>query len=157
VSLQGSLRLRGPGRIVIESGVIIGDKVDLFTHHADAMIHIGAGTFLNGTRFSAVKEIRVGAESIIGDARLMDTDFHWLHRQRRTDHRSPPAAPIRIENNVWIAAGAAVLKGTTIGANSVIGFGAVVSGVVPGDELWAGVPARRIGPLPPPPENEALA
>jgi acetyltransferase-like isoleucine patch superfamily enzyme len=54
------------------------------------------------------------------------------------------AAPITIETNVWIGAAATVLPGVTIGADSVVAAGAVVSHDVPPATLVAGVPAKVI-------------
>lgn len=50
-----------------------------------------------------------------------------------------------IGNDVWIGAGAIVLKGVTIGNGAVIGAGAVVTRHVRPNEKVAGVPARVIG------------
>jgi maltose O-acetyltransferase len=55
---------------------------------------------------------------------------------------------VTIGDNVWLGAASAVLKGVTIGDNSVIGLGAVVTSDVPPDRIWAGNPARDVGPIP---------
>lgn len=52
--------------------------------------------------------------------------------------------PIVIEKNVWIATGATILGGVTIGENSVVGAGAVVTKDVPPGSFAAGNPARVI-------------
>lgn len=57
------------------------------------------------------------------------------------------AKPIRIEKNVWIATGATILGGVTVGENSVVGAGAVVTKDVPPDSFVAGVPAKVIRSL----------
>ena len=54
------------------------------------------------------------------------------------------AEPITIETNVWIGATATILPGVTIGANSVVAAGAVVTRDVPPATLVAGVPAKVI-------------
>lgn len=51
---------------------------------------------------------------------------------------------VTIQDNVWLAAGVTVLPGVTIGANSVIGAGSVVTKSIPPNEIWAGVPARKL-------------
>lgn len=56
-------------------------------------------------------------------------------------------APIRIERGVWIAAGATVLQGVTVGHNAVVAAGAVVTKDVPPRTLVAGVPATAIRAL----------
>ncbi len=57
--------------------------------------------------------------------------------------------PVRIEENVWIGAGAIILPGVTIGKNSVIGAGSVVTKDIPQNVVAVGVPCRvlrEIGP-----------
>ncbi len=57
------------------------------------------------------------------------------------------AKPIVIEKNVWIATAATILGGVTVGENSVVAAGAVVTRDVPANSLVAGVPARVIRSL----------
>jgi galactoside O-acetyltransferase len=57
-------------------------------------------------------------------------------------------APIEIEDDVWIGAGAIVLPGVTVGRGAVIGAGAVVTRSVEALSIVAGVPAREIGKVP---------
>jgi acetyltransferase-like isoleucine patch superfamily enzyme len=57
-------------------------------------------------------------------------------------------APVVIGENVWIAAGAAVLRGVTIGDDSVVAFGSVVTRDVPAGTIVGGNPARELGPVP---------
>lgn len=52
--------------------------------------------------------------------------------------------PIVIERNVWIAAGATIIGGVTVGENSVVAAGAVVTRNVPPNSLVGGNPARLI-------------
>ena len=57
------------------------------------------------------------------------------------------AKPIVIERNVWIATAATLLGGVTVGENSVVGAGAVVTRDVPANSFVAGVPAKVIRSL----------
>lgn len=57
--------------------------------------------------------------------------------------------PVRIEDDAWIAAGAMVLRGVTIGKAAVVGAGSVVTRDVPPFSIVAGNPARVIRYLPP--------
>ncbi len=51
---------------------------------------------------------------------------------------------IHIKKNAWIAAGATILPGVTIGENSVVAAGAVVSKDVPANSIVGGIPAKII-------------
>jgi acetyltransferase-like isoleucine patch superfamily enzyme len=57
------------------------------------------------------------------------------------------AKPIIIERNVWIATGATIIGGVTVGENSVVAAGAVVTKDVPPNSFVAGVPAKVIRSL----------
>lgn len=147
-SLQGKLLLSGPGTVVFGDDVIVDAVATPFTHGRDAVIRIGSRSFVNGTRFGASREIRVGDDCILADARIMDTDFHAVHRGRNAPGAVALVDPVRIGNNVWIAAGAAVLKGVEICDDSVIAFGSVVSKSIAAGKIAGGNPAREIAEVP---------
>jgi len=141
---------RGPGRIVIGDDVLVhggAHPVTVFTHAPEAEIRIGRNVFLNGTRFGASTRIEVGDDAILADCRIMDTDFHSIWPDRQSPDAIVEAAPVVIEPNVWVAAGAMVLKGVRIGRNSVVAAGAVVISDVPPDSVVAGNPARVVKDL----------
>jgi acetyltransferase-like isoleucine patch superfamily enzyme len=146
--VQRGLRLRGGGQVIFGDDVIIGTKTDIFTHDHNATVIIGHRSFVNGARISAVERIEIGDDAIIADARLMDTDFHALSQRRQQRDVSVSVAPIHIKNNVWIAAGSAVLKGVTIGENSVIAFGSVVVKNIPANVIAGGNPCKEISAVP---------
>ena len=52
------------------------------------------------------------------------------------------ARPVRIEDNVWIGGGAILLPGVTVGRNSVVGAGSVVTRSIPADCVAVGNPCR---------------
>ena len=54
------------------------------------------------------------------------------------------ALPVRVEDGVWIGGGSVLLPGVTIGRNSVIGAGSVVSGNIPENTIAAGNPCKII-------------
>ena len=77
---------------------------------------------------------------------IMDGDAH------QDDSRAGKNAPIVIEDNVWIGANATILKGVTIGRNSLIGAGSVVVKSIPENVIAAGNPCRVIKSL----DNETI-
>lgn len=53
--------------------------------------------------------------------------------------------PLIIGNDVWIAAGVQIMRGVSIGDGAILGGGGIFTKDVPPYEIWAGVPARKIG------------
>jgi acetyltransferase-like isoleucine patch superfamily enzyme len=142
--IDGRLVLRGPGTVILGDNVRIGLTVTPWTYAADAVITIGDDAFVNGTSFGCAREIRVGHRAILGRASIMDTDFHSIRIDRHDPAAPVRVAPVVLEDNVWVGAQAGILPGTRIGANSVVGFGAVCSGAYPDNAVIAGNPAKVV-------------
>ena len=66
------------------------------------------------------------------------------HPTSIVDRHSLIPKPIRIKKNAWIGANATILGGVTIGENSIVAAGAVVSKNVPDNSIVGGVPAKFI-------------
>jgi maltose O-acetyltransferase len=112
-------------------------------------VAIGDGTFVNvGAVMLDVAPIEIGAACQIGPRVQLLTATHPVDPgPRRAGWES--GAPIAVADNVWLGGGAIVCPGVTIGRDSVIGAGAVVTRDVPAGVVAAGVPARvlrEIGP-----------
>ncbi len=145
--VRKTLRIRGPGRVIIgDNAVIDGTSHDVtpYTYHPSAVIRIGNNVFLNGTRFGCRERIEIGDDCIIGDASMLDTDFHHIDPAKRHGNEPPPSAPIVVGNNVWIAGASIIVKGVRIGDNSVVGAGSVVVSDIPANSLAVGNPAKVI-------------
>ncbi|MFT5483081.1 MAG: acetyltransferase-like isoleucine patch superfamily enzyme [Halieaceae bacterium] len=100
-----------------------------------------------GTRISASDEICIGdAVMMANGVYITDSDWHTLYD--RTSRSSEPT-PVHIGDNVWLGDGATVLKGVTIGENSVVAARAVVVKNVPANVVVAGNPARVVKQLDP--------
>lgn len=146
----------------IGSNISIGKQVVLTSHSAftalgvarpcilrtlnpEARINIGQGSGLSGAVICAAESVQIGKECLFGaDVMVTDTDFHPIdYRNRRfASLDSAMAVPIVIGDNVFIGARSMVLKGVTIGADSVIGAGSLVVSDIPPKVVAAGVPAR---------------
>jgi acetyltransferase-like isoleucine patch superfamily enzyme len=82
---------------------------------------------------------------MIGPNVSIITSGHPLEpSQRRT---TTIGKPIVIEKNVWIAAGAIIIGGVTVGENSVVAAGSVVTKDIPPNTLVGGNPAKVIRPI----------
>ena len=110
-------------------------------------IRVGRNVFINqACILNDIGGIEIGDDVMIGPRVSLLTAGHPLDPIRR--RRQIVAAPIVIEPNVWLGAGATVLQGVTVGADAVVAAGAVVTRDVPPGTLVAGVPGqvlREIG------------
>lgn len=134
--------------------MILGDNVTIGRSTIGAskifdepILKIGNNSGLGyGTTISVAKEITVGNDCRIGPGCLiMDNDDHPINPQRRFDKEGvapEDVHPVIIGNNVWIGAHCVILKGVTIGDNSVIAANSVVTRDVVTNCIYAGYPAR---------------
>jgi acetyltransferase-like isoleucine patch superfamily enzyme len=145
--VKARLSIKGPGSVVIGDNVFIdgtSHTVTPWTGNADAEIIIGNNVFVNGTRFGCAKKIEVGDNCILADCRILDTDFHSVNPEQRSNPEYIESSPIKIGNNVWIALGCVILKGVTIGDDSTIAAQSVVYGNVEKSSVYGGNPAVLI-------------
>ena len=106
-------------------------------------IRVGRNVFVNqNCTFYDLGGLDIGDDVMIGPNVSLITSGHPIESSRRRD--GVVARPIVIERNVWIAAGATIIGGVTIGENSVVAAGAVVTKDVPANCLVGGNPARVI-------------
>lgn len=122
--------LIGINRPCMVSTLHAGDK---------ASIRIGDHCGFSGTVIGAFKSIKLGNHVRCG-ANTLITDSDW----HLDDPRSGTPAEVVIEDNVWLGANSIVLKGVTIGANTVIGANSVVTKSIPANVIAAGNPCKVI-------------
>jgi maltose O-acetyltransferase len=147
----GSLpRVYGRPRITNLGEIIIGDKFLFFSNtvpsemvtYPGGRLEIGSNVFINyGASLSAHQLLHIGDGCQIGSyACMMDNDYHSV------EDRSKPgkSRPIILGKNVWLGVRVVVLKGVSIGDNSVIGAGSVVTKDIPANCMAAGMPAKVI-------------
>ena len=112
-------------------------------------ITIGNNVGMSQTAILAVADITIGNNVLMGGGvKIYTSDFHSLnYKDRRdwiADSSQKKSSPVIIQDDVFIGAGAIILKGVTIGARSIVGAGSVVTKNIPPDEIWAGNPARCV-------------
>jgi acetyltransferase-like isoleucine patch superfamily enzyme len=122
----------------------------LSTIRADAEIRIGNEVGISGACIVCAEKIDIGSEVLMGaNVVIVDTDFHPINpvgRRHSDDVTQIGVAPVFIGDNVFIGTKATILKGVSIGKDSVIAAGAVVAtGDYPQGSILAGNPARVIG------------
>ena len=129
---------------------LIGKKVDdsfllipPFYATGGVEIRVGRNVFVNqNCTFYDLGGLDIADDVMIGPNVSLITSGHPIEPSRRRDR--VVAKPIVIERNVWIAAGATIIGGVTVGENSVVAAGSVVTKDVPPNTLVGGNPARVI-------------
>lgn len=107
-------------------------------------IHIGARTFVNvGAVMLDVATITVGDDVQVGPNVQFLTATHPVEAEaRRAKWES--ARPILVESNAWLGGGVILVPGVTVGENTIVGAGAVVTRDLPANVVAVGNPARVI-------------
>jgi acetyltransferase-like isoleucine patch superfamily enzyme len=146
VRVWGTPVISNLGRLLIGNRVRLRSTVvaiEIGVGHG-ALLEIGDNVLINyGCSLGVTQHVRIGNRANIGThVTVIDNSFHEIDPNRRNE--APPSAPVILEENVWLATRVIVLPGVTIGANSVVGAGSVVTHDIPPNVLAAGLPARVI-------------
>ncbi len=136
--------------------IVFGDHVSCYAGCSFAIgekghVRIGNFTLLNGALVMAENKIEIGSHCLISwNVGIADSDFHPLEPAQRLIDAQALApfqlntAPVKIADNVWIGMNAVILKGVTIGENSVVAAGSVVTKSVAANSVVAGNPATVV-------------
>ena len=137
------------GEIISLLSELTGQEIDQsvrvfppFSSDFGRNLHIAKDVFINaGVRIQDTGGVWIDEGALIGHNVVIATLNHELEPSRR---QNLIPAPIHIGKNVWIGSNATVLQGVTVGENSVIAAGAVVTKDVPANSIVGGVPAKVI-------------
>lgn len=88
--------------------------------------------------------VSIGSRVMIASHCAITSQTHGVDTATRRENLS---GPVQIGDDVWIGSGATILPGVTIGNNSVIGAGSVVTRDIGPNSLAMGVPARVVRPV----------
>ncbi|WP_217640886.1 DapH/DapD/GlmU-related protein [Curtobacterium sp. MCBA15_001] len=168
------MKIRNVGRLRIGAGVALGDGVviDAFCRRGvslGANVTVGPGARLLGS--GVVSEpgehiligdrtavgagnliwgqggVTIGADCLLGpNVTLISEDHVFADPNALIRQQGSRRQPITIGDDVWIGAGATILKGVSIGTGAVIAAGSIVTKDVAPFRIVAGVPARDRGP-----------
>jgi acetyltransferase-like isoleucine patch superfamily enzyme len=132
------------GRIELGRFVWIGDGSKLRCH--EGRIEIGAKTVMGQEcTISAYQRVRIGEQCVIADRSMfIDFDHGVVEVERPIRLQGIYKRDVIVGSNVWIGYGACILRGVSVGDNSVIGTNSVVTKDVPANAVVAGIPARVI-------------
>jgi acetyltransferase-like isoleucine patch superfamily enzyme len=160
------LKLRFRGRLKTDGIAFVCPRVT-FEIGKEATVHLGRWSWLgHGTKIRAHEgEVRIGAKTVLGQectissfqhvsigreciiadrVMLIDFDHGVVEVERPIREQGIYKRDVRVGHNVWIGYGACILRGVTVGDNTVIGTSSVVTKDVPDNAVVAGAPARLL-------------
>jgi acetyltransferase-like isoleucine patch superfamily enzyme len=122
----------------------IGHGCKIRVHEGE--VSIGAKTVIGQEcTISAFQHVSIGRECIVADrVMLIDFDHGVTEVERPIRLQGIYKRDVRVGHNVWIGYGACILRGVTVGENTVIGTSSVVTKDVPDNAVVGGSPARTI-------------
>ncbi|MDN3688872.1 acyltransferase [Cyclobacterium jeungdonense] len=145
----GKIHCEWPGNVQIGNYCDIQNNVIFWIKNPflkSNVILIGKNVFIgNNCEFNCSNYISVGDNCLIASNTTFVDINHSIDKEFLINSQPIKSKPIIIEEDVWIGSGSIILKGVRIGKGSVIGAGSLVNRSVPDYEIWAGLPAKKIG------------
>jgi acetyltransferase-like isoleucine patch superfamily enzyme len=128
----------------------IGHGCKIRVHEGE--VSIGAKSVIGQEcTISAFQHVSIGRECIVADrVMLIDFDHGVTEVERPIRLQGIYKRDVRVGNNVWIGYGACLLRGVTVGDNSIVGTSSVLTRSFPANAVLAGVPAQVIRMRPAP-------
>jgi acetyltransferase-like isoleucine patch superfamily enzyme len=109
-------------------------------------IRIGDDTHIEGYfSVASAASVTIGASVLFGSNVTIRDHDHGIAPERHRARQPLVAAPVVVEDFVWLSQNVVVLKGVTIGRNAVVGASAVVTESIPPGAIAVGIPARVVG------------
>jgi acetyltransferase-like isoleucine patch superfamily enzyme len=138
------LQIARRGEVRFGRFVWIGDGSKVRCH--EGLVEIGAKTVMGQEcTISAYQRVRIGEQCVIADrAMFIDFDHGVVEVERPIRVQGIYKRDVVVGSNVWIGYGACILRGVSVGDNSIVGTNAVVTKDVPANAVVAGTPARIV-------------
>lgn len=139
------LRATGGARIELAAGVKLDRGVRIIATNG-SLVSIGEGSAIGiGSVLNGGDSISVGALCLISGYVYLQTSMHRHERGTPIRHQGFDHAPVVLGDDVWLGAHVAVHPGCHVADGTVVGSNAVLRSSTEPNEIWAGVPARRVG------------
>ena len=123
----------------------LGNDIVKLVTKKNAELIIGDDVGISNCTIVSTNSIKIGDKVAIGGGVcIIDSDFYSIHLTERFSGANIVSKPVIIHNGVFIGAYSKILKGVTIGENSVIVLGSIVTSNISPNEIWGGCPAQFI-------------
>lgn len=145
--LDGEKRQRLLKELFAEVGENCYLESPVYANWGGRHVHLGKNIYTNyGVTFVDDTHIYVGDGTMIGPNVILATAGHPIDPELRALGLQYNM-PVRIGKNCWLGAGVIVMPGVSIGDNSVIGAGSVVTKDIPANVVAVGNPCRVLRPI----------
>ena len=138
------IRVKGNNKLTIEEGTVIR-YTQLEILGDNSSIYIGKNCIIGHESYLSAKEGRALIVkdncSLSRNVKVMTSDGHPIYQNNKVINN---AIDITLDNNVWVADNVTILKGSNIGANSVLGINSTVTKSVPSNSIAVGNPAKVV-------------
>lgn len=130
------------------SGCSVWHQPNIYGAHFGNHVSVGSFTEI-GKNVKVGNDTRIGAQCFIPEGFTIGNNVFIGPRFCGTNDAHPPSPKSKwektvIEDGASIGAAVTLVCGITIGAGALIGCGSVVTKSVPPNEIWAGVPAKKL-------------
>jgi acetyltransferase-like isoleucine patch superfamily enzyme len=153
--LGNGFYINNKGTIILGRSVYLHSYPDGFsfrtalsTYFPGAVISIGNNCSLNGTNIHCNEKVVIGNNCLLGPGTIIcDNNSHRVSKDFIERKKRAESKPIVLKDNVWIGMNCIIMKGVTIGENSIVAAGSLVVKDIPANCLFGGHPARLIKKL----------
>jgi acetyltransferase-like isoleucine patch superfamily enzyme len=146
VSIAGDSSILRPWRLACGERCTFERSVAVKIVGEAATVVLGKRVFLGtGTILDVQEGVSIGDDVLLAPGTFITDHNHGLKPGATISDQPCEVRPVVIERGAWLGRNATVLPGVTIGEGAVVGAGSVVTKSVPPYEIWAGVPAKKIG------------
>lgn len=110
-------------------------------------IVIGNNVFIgSGCEFNIVDNITIGNKCLIASGcRFIDHNHNTFKADSPLSSTPDIKKNIILKESVWLGVNVTILMGVEIGDYAIVGAGSIVTKSIQNNEIWAGVPAKKIG------------
>lgn len=141
IGKDSTINISNNGKILLE-GAYLSKNTDFIADGGN--ITIGKDTFFNKNNLVVSRaNINIGRDCLFGDnVSIYDHDHNFIDSYKPIGKQGFNSEDIIIGNNVWVGSKSTILKGVTIGDNSIIGANALVIKDIPPNCIAIGSPAK---------------
>lgn len=145
VHYRSKIKINGQNnRVILHIGAYLSGT-ELYIEDSNCTIEIGSNTYIGHHSHLACTEdgstLKIGSQCMLSSyVQVRTGDSHSILDME--GHRINPAASVKIDDHCWLGEGCKVLKGVSIGCDSVVSTGAVVTKSFGRNVLVGGVPAK---------------